>query len=121
MVKCKKVSAFVSLMLLCLCLAEEPTTTTTVQSATSEPETTPSATLESTTTVQSKASAETTESKHETYFKEDNIQETFSEPVDKNDLITVKKEVGSPLNSQIPPWDHKSTIGKPPPTRPPYK
>ena len=120
MFKCKKVSAFVSLTLLCLCLAEEQTTTT-AQSATSEPETTPSATLESTTTVQSNASAETTESKHETYFKEDNIQETFSEPVDKNDLITVKKEVGSPLNGQIPPWDPKSTIGKPPPTRPPYK
>jgi hypothetical protein len=42
--------------------------------------------------------------------------------VDKADLITVKKgvhtaEEGSPP----PPWDPLSTLGKPPPTRPPYR
>jgi len=61
------------------------------------------------------------ESKHETDLKVNQNEEVLSEPVDKNDLITVKKEGISAPDGQAPPWDPKSTLGKPPPTRPPYK
>ena len=43
--------------------------------------------------------------------------------VERDDLITVKKDVHDwkdPLKIP-PPWDPLSSIGKPPPTRPPYR
>ena len=43
--------------------------------------------------------------------------------VERDDLITVKKDVHDWKDpSKIPPpWDPLSSIGKPPPTRPPYR
>ncbi len=42
--------------------------------------------------------------------------------VDRDDLITVKKDVHADVPTKIPPpWDPLSSVGKPPPTRPPYR
>ena len=42
-------------------------------------------------------------------------------PVNKDDLITVKKAADPTADVELPPWDPRSALGKPPPTRPPYK
>jgi hypothetical protein len=56
----------------------------------------------------------------EDHFHHDEVKELA---VERDDLITVKKGVHAwETPSKVPPpWDPLSSIGKPPPTRPPYK
>ena len=99
--------------LLCLSWAEEDL------GEIQEEETATTATT-TTTTIESKLESKD-EAENQTRELFEIVSEVAARPVDKDGLITVKKTANSEAEVQVPPWDPRSTLGKPPPTRPPYK